>query len=96
MKEPKYTSKYFYFVTKDDKPDLVIRRIGANAGKVYEDVHNKNINSHYFIKIISANKNNTIVLIKKNRYNLFNNSVGPLSIGKQELIKFYNEVSLSS
>lgn len=91
IKEPKYTSKYFYFVTKDDKPDLAIRRIGVNAGEVYDDTHNKNINSHYFIKIISTKKNIT-TLIKKNKYNIFNNSVGPLSISKQELIKFYNEL----
>jgi hypothetical protein len=94
IKEPKHISKYFYFVTKNDRPDLAIRRIGANAGKVYDDIHNKNINSHYFIKIKSINKNNTISLIKKYNYNLFNNSVGPLSISKQELIKFYNEISL--
>lgn len=94
IKEPKYVSKYFYFVSKDDKPDLAIRRIGVNAGKIYDDTRNKNTNSHYFIKIISTNKINTISLIKKYNYNLFNNSVGPLSISKQELIKFYNEVSL--
>lgn len=82
----KETSKYFIFCKKSDNPDVAIRRVGINAGKVYkDDIQSKNINSHYFIKII---KNRNIIL--NNKYNIFNNTVGPRSIGRQELIKFYN------
>lgn len=90
---PKEISKFFIFCKKTDTfpytPDAAIRRVGINAGKVYlNDIQSKNINSHYFIKII---KNKDIII--NNRYNLFNNTVGPKSIGKQELIKFYNNLS---
>jgi len=85
----KYVSKYFNFVKKYNDPDMAIRRIGVNAGNVYHNVAEKNINSHYFIKIHNGvNKN----IFKKYKYNIFNNSVGPLSISKQELIIFYNKL----
>lgn len=84
----KEKSKYFKFCKKTDKPDAAIRRIGVNAGNVYIDkIQERNSNSHYFIKII---KNKSIIL--NNKYNIFNNTVGPLSISKQELIKFYNKL----
>jgi hypothetical protein len=86
QKPTKETSKYFIFCKKIDSPDIAIRRVGINAGKVYQnDLQDKNSNSHYFIKII---KNRSIII--NNKYNIFNNTVGPKSIGRQELIKFYN------
>jgi hypothetical protein len=85
----KEKSKFFIFCKKTDNPDVAIRRVGINAGKVYQnDIKDKNINSHYFIKII---KNKNIIL--NNKYNIFNNTVGPRSIGRQELIRFYNNLS---
>jgi predicted RNA methylase len=90
-KHIKNISKYFIFVNKLNNPDIAIRRIGVNAGKLYEDVTDRNVNSHYFIKIKKElNKKNIIKVLKDNKYNNFNNSVGPLSISKQELINFYN------
>lgn len=91
-KEPKELSKYFYFVKKNNNPDIAIRRIGVNAGNLYdENINEKNINSHYFIKIHKElDKNKIINLLKSNKYNIFDNTVGPLSISKKELIKFYN------
>jgi len=84
----KEKSKYFTFCKKTDNPDAAIRRVGINAGKVYQNnLQDKNSNSHYFIKII---KNRNIIF--NNKYNIFNNTVGPRSIGKQELIKFYNRL----
>lgn len=93
-KELKQKSKIFTFVKKEEHPDIAIRRIGVNAGKVYDNIGEKNTNSHYFIKINNGvDKNKIIDLIKKNNYNLFNNTVGPLSISKQELILFYSFLS---
>ena len=87
QKPTKEKSKYFTFCKKTDSPDAAIRRVGVNAGKVYIDkIQERNSNSHYFIKIIKKKK-----IILNNRYNIFNNTVGPLSISKQELIKFYNK-----
>jgi len=87
QKPTKETSKYFTFCKKTDKPDAAIRRVGVNSGKIYQNnLQDKNSNTHYFIKII---KNRNIIL--NNKYNIFNNTVGPKSIGKQELINFYNK-----
>lgn len=89
----KNISKYFHFVKKNNNPDIAIRRIGSNAGKIYENINEKNINSHYFIKINKGLiKNKIISLLKKHNYDIFNNTVGPKSISKQELIKFYNNI----
>lgn len=84
-------SKYFIFVKKNNKPDLSIRRIGINAGKIDKNFKDKNINSHYFIRIKKKySKNKLIKLFIKNKYNTFNNTVGPKSISKQEIIIHYN------
>ena len=88
-KEIKLISKYFNFVKKTENPDVAIRRVGVNAGKLYTDISNRNPNSHYFLKI-KKNKSKVIKLLKDNKYNNFNNTVGPLSISKPELIKHYN------
>ena len=92
-KTKKIISNFFSFIKKNDNPDLVIRRIGVNAGKVYDiNINEKNINSHYFIKINKdLDKNKIIDFLKKNKYNIFDNTVGPRSISKQELIKEFNK-----
>tara|TARA_Y100000780_G_C13628908_1_gene395662 strand:- start:176 stop:1003 length:828 start_codon:yes stop_codon:yes gene_type:complete len=80
----------FSFVKKDEKPDISFRRVGVNAGKIMKEIDNKSIQSHYFIKF---NKN-----VKQNIKKLenisfeFNNTVGPKSISKQELIKEFNKL----
>jgi len=92
--EIKQKSKYFIFVKKNNNPNIAIKRIGVNAGKViYDNVNTKNKNSHYFLKI-NNNKNKIIELLLKHKYNIFNNTVGPKSISKQELITFYNKFNL--
>lgn len=90
-KQIKVISKYFDFVKKNQNPDVAIRRVGVNAGKLYLDISNRNNNSHYFLKMIK-NKNKIIKLLQKNKYNKFNNTVGPLSISKPELINYYNNI----
>ena len=74
---------------KTDKYDLAFRRVGVNAGYV-ETGKNKletlNVNCFYFIKINEdVNKNEFINKIKILNFD-FNNTVGPKSISKQELI----------
>jgi predicted RNA methylase len=77
---------YFRFVNKDDKPDISFRRVGVNAGTITRDISNKSKQSHYFIKFTN-NKTIEDNLDKlKNMEFKFNNTVGPKSISKQELI----------
>ncbi len=80
----------FVFVGKTENPDISFRRVGVNAGIIDTNIDNKSIQSHYFIKftngksiIDNINKLSTITYE-------FNNTVGPKSISKQELIKEFN------
>jgi 4-hydroxy-3-methylbut-2-en-1-yl diphosphate synthase IspG/GcpE len=80
------------FVEKTEDPDISFRRVGVNAGTIDKNISDKSIQSHYFIKF--TNKKSTA----NNIQNLsiityeFNNTVGPKSISKQELIKEFNKV----
>jgi len=77
----------FTFVKKTDNPDISFRRVGANAGFIDTEIENKNIQSHYFIKFINPNYN--LNELKKIKFD-FNNTVGPKSISKNELIIKFN------
>ena len=80
----------FMFVENTENPDISFRRVGVNAGTIDKKIDEKSIQSHYFIKFTNGkpiadniNKLSTIT------YD-FNNTVGPKSISKQELISKFN------
>ena len=80
----------FIFVKKTNDHDIAFRRIGVNAGSIYIDSDIKSVQSHYFIKFTN-NKNiyENIKQLSQIKYD-FNNTVGPKSISKQELIFKFN------
>ena len=80
----------FMFVKKTENPDISFRRVGVNAGTIDKTIDEKSIQSHYFIKF--TNEKSTIDNINKlSTINYeFNNTVGPKSISKQELIFKFN------
>ncbi len=80
----------FKFVKKDENPDISFRRVGVNASNISKEIDNKSIQSHYFIKLNEVNDE----IIKKLSNIKFNseNTVGPKSISKPELIKEFNLV----
>ena len=83
---------HFAFVSKKDNPDISFRRVGVYAGKIDVDTE-KSEQSHYFIKFDYQNNNNTLDQILENLKNVtfqHNNTVGPRSISKQELIREFN------
>lgn len=81
----------FKFVKKNEEHDISFRRVGVYAGKIDIDTKNKSIQSHYFIKFENS-KNIEYNLNKLKKINFeFNNTVGPKSISKQELIKEFNK-----
>lgn len=91
----KLTPIGFEFVKKSNDPDISFRRVGVNAGKIMLEIENKSIQSHYFIKFTNdltleqnIEKLNTIKFIE-------DNTVGPKSISKQELIKEFNIALIS-
>ena len=81
----------FIFVGKTKNPDISFRRVGVNAGIIDVNIDNKSIQSHYFIKFTNNKSiNDNIDLLKVIQFN-HNNTVGPRSISKQELIKEFNK-----
>ena len=83
----------FQFVKQDEDPDISFRRVGVNAG-VIDDIalHEKSIQSHYFIKFGSTiDKKEFIEKMRQIQY-AHDNTVGPKSIGKQEIIREINKL----
>jgi hypothetical protein len=80
----------FMFVEKTENPDISFRRVGVNAGVIDIEIDEKSIQSHYFIKFTNGKTiNDNIKKLSTITYD-FNNTVGPRSISKQELIKEFN------
>lgn len=83
----------FDFVKKEEHPDVSFRRVGVNAGKIeIENLNEKSKESHYFIKFHDLiDKTIIIEKMRKIQYET-NNTVGPKSISKQEIIKAINNI----
>lgn len=90
--EEKQLPQGFTFVSISNNPDISFRRVGVNAGKISKQIHEKSIQSHYFIKFTNNKSiDENIANISKIIFD-FNNTVGPKSISKQELIKEFIKV----
>jgi len=82
----------YHFVKNPLQADAAIRRVGSNAGKIYtQALHERNINSHYFIKL--KDKKNVALLhdikIQNKHY-----VSGPCSISKKDIIRKLNTMNL--
>jgi len=80
----------FKFVKKDDDHDISFTRVGINAGNIDTVTDAKSIQSHYFIKFDNVLTDSVYENIRNIQYDCKNNTVGPRSISKQELIKEFN------
>lgn len=80
----------FFFVKKNENPNIAVRRVGVYAGKAFEDT-DKSIQSHYFI--IADDVDDFLKIINNIKWE-HDNTVGPKSISKQELIRKYNNIKL--
>jgi predicted RNA methylase len=74
------------------KPDLAFRRVGVYAGKVFKEIHDKSIESHYFIKLDNAVDVERVAEELNSIKWKHNNTVGPRSISKNELNKKLNDI----
>ena len=72
----------FRFVSKDENPTFSMRRIGFYAGKVDMKTSDKSQESHYFIK-----SDELLYDVFAEMSFSHNNTVGPKSISKQEVLK---------
>ena len=89
-KEEKLIPKGFQFVKKSENPDIAFRRVGVYAGNVYKDISTKSEQSHYFIKFDKKIPDSTIEELNVIVFASRDNTVGPRSISKPELMKQYN------
>jgi hypothetical protein len=83
----------YQFVKRDNDPDISFRRVGVNAGVINDkNLNEKSQESHYFIKFGQhVDKIELINKIKQIKYET-NNTVGPRSICKQEIIREINKL----
>jgi len=95
LKIEKLVPHNFEFVKKNEAHDISFRRVGVYAGKIeFSNTDTLSEQSHYFIKF----KNNksikeNIDILKQGKIQFkTNNTVGPKSISKQELIEEFNKV----
>ena len=83
----------FKFVKKEDEPDISFRRVGVNAGVIDKNIDEKSVQSHYFIKFTNDKPlDDNIKILSDNVSFEFDNTVGPKSISKQELISKFNQL----
>ena len=83
--------KNFKFVKKEESHDISVRRVGVYAGEVNTETRDKSVTSHYFIKFLKPVDN--LERFKSIKFPS-DNTVGPKSISKPELIKEFNMLIL--
>lgn len=90
----KLTPVGFRFVSQTENPHISFRRVGVNAGVI--DIHNiyeKSQQSHYFIQFTNGKTiDDNVELLSNIQFETSNNTVGPKSISKQELMAKFNVV----
>ena len=90
QKKAKTTTSLFTFTTPENA-DFRIQRVGGNAGKASFDL-SKSTNSNYFVKNTSDLTNEELVEIINNTiFDSIENTVGPKSLSKGELIEILEE-----
>ena len=80
--EMKRISHLIRFVKKGDNPDYSLRRVGFYAGMIYDQILEKSEQSHYFIQSSPQIKE----FLRDYKWD-HNNTSGPRSIGKAEIIR---------
>lgn len=85
----------FRFVKANENPDIAIRRVGVNAGRIFDESPNLcNANSHLFLKFADAARRERVLGVLKRleleRTPCKFNTAGCPSISKRELCKLYS------
>ena len=82
----------FEFTKKHEPHDVSFRRVGVYAGTIDTHTESKSVETHYFIKFAIPLTSAILDKLASIEYPGKDNTVGPRSIGKQELIQAFNEV----
>lgn len=88
------SNKLFSYVKKGESPDLVIQRVGGNAGKASSNYKNKSEASNYFVRLNKKTTSIDKIVKKLNNINYKSKdyAVGPRSISKKELNEEINRI----
>ena len=86
----KYVPNKYQFVKKEAEHDISFRRVGINAGSIDRITEQKSEQSHYFIKFDNVLTDDLFDKLSNINYSCKDNTVGPRSISKQELMKEFN------
>jgi predicted RNA methylase len=82
----------YKIVKKTDNPDIAFRRVGVYAGKfTYSEIEKLSCESHYFIRLNVPISENLRSKIDALEWESVDNTTGPRSISKQELMKELNK-----
>lgn len=92
VKSIKQKPKNFAFTKKNEPHDISFRRVGINAGNISKETEDKSIQTHYFIKFENMPSEIEIEKLKNINFCVKDNTVGPKSISKPELIKEFNMI----
>lgn len=87
----------FLFCKKDQDPDLSIRRVGVKAGTISDHPADKSEQSHYYLQLQVADDIKTeLIKYLTDEVSMLEiseeNTVGPRSISKPELIHCLNPI----
>jgi hypothetical protein len=88
----KLTPLGFTFVKKEESHDIAFRRVGGKAGTITVNTDACAIQSHYFITFDEKISIKKIDQLRSGNYASKDNTVGPRSISKQELISEFNKI----
>jgi len=81
----------YSFVKKEDEHDVAFRRVGGKSGEIKIDTKDCNVNCYYFIRFDSG-VSVDIERLQNVTFEERDDTAGPRSISKRELIKKYNPI----
>lgn len=88
----KHLPKCYTFVKRDEQHHISFRRVGVYAGQIDTETQNKSPQSHYFIRFTNGVTVEQYNKLCKIQYASKDDTVGPRSISKQELMKEFNQI----
>jgi len=85
------TPQGYRFVKKEQDPHISLRRVGSNTGTISKEIFTKNPQTHYFIQFLNQLDTERNISDLKQVSFTENNTAGPKSISKPEVMREFNK-----
>jgi len=86
----------FEFVKRNENPNIAIRRVGVNAGRIFDtDVETRSKQSHHFLKISQENLRRIRTLDLEHCDSKYM-TAGIQSLGKSDIVDLWSEQTINS